>query len=66
MSELYEEWLRRAQKLLARMKSVVPELQEMLNKMEACEEHGIYRFYDGSFKVYRLQQAVKDAQPLIQ
>lgn len=49
---------RRDNELLAKLKSKLPELEKLLEKVnsEWNYEDGLYRFYHHSFKVFRLQE----------
>ena len=51
--------------LFLRIKARLPELEELARTLEEAEEDGIYRFYHGSFKVFYLQEPVKEAFALI-
>jgi hypothetical protein len=51
--------------LFLRIKARLPELQELARTLEEAEEDGVYRFYHGSYKVFYLQDAVKEAFALI-
>jgi hypothetical protein len=47
--------------LFLRIKSRLPELEELARNLEEAEEDGVYRFYHGSNKVFFLQEPVKAA-----
>ena len=51
--------------LFFRIKARLPKLQELASTLEEAEEDGVYRFYHGSYKVFYLQGAVKEAFALI-
>jgi hypothetical protein len=51
--------------LFLRIKSRLPELEELARDLEEAEEDGVYRFYHGSNKVFFLQDPVKAAFSLI-
>jgi hypothetical protein len=43
-------------KLLGRIKSNLPALEELLSEVDDAEEDLVYRFYHQSYKVFRLQE----------
>jgi hypothetical protein len=51
--------------LFLRIKTRLPELEELARGLEEAEEDGVYRFYHGSNKVFFLQDTVKAAFALI-
>ena len=51
--------------LLLRIKARLPELEELARTLREAEEDGVYRFYHGSYKVFDLQDPVKEAFALI-
>jgi hypothetical protein len=51
--------------LLLRIKARLPELEELARALDEAEEDGLYRFYHGSYKVFYLQDPVKEAFALI-
>ena len=51
--------------LFLRIKSRLPELEELAHDLKETEEDGVYRFYHGSNKVFFLQDPVKEAFTLI-
>ena len=51
--------------LLLRIKARLPELEELARALNEAEEDGVYRFYHGSYKVFNLQDPVKEAFTLI-
>jgi hypothetical protein len=57
--------LERINALFLRIKAHLPELEEVASELEEAEENGIYRYYHGSYKVFNLQNPVKDAFTLI-
>ena len=54
--------------LLKRIKAKLPELEELLVRIEDHwgEEDGVYRFYHQSFKVFNLQDQIREAFKLIE
>ena len=60
----WEENARLSDVLLANIKQHMPEITELLRKFEDREEDGIYRFLHQSFKVYGLQQPIREAVAL--
>jgi hypothetical protein len=54
--------------LLARIKAKLPQLEELLARMEDHwgEEDGVYRFYHQSYKVFHLQELTKQGFKLIE
>jgi hypothetical protein len=63
--EGHQRHMRAMNDLLARIKAKLAELETALEVMESFEEDGVYRFYHGSFKVFFIQDDVKDALKLI-
>lgn len=51
--------------LFLRIKARLPKLESVARDLEEIEENGIYRFYHGSYKVFYLQDPVKEAFTLI-
>jgi hypothetical protein len=51
--------------LFLRIKSRLPELEELARDLKESEEDGVFRFYHGSNKVFFLQDPVKEAFTLI-
>jgi hypothetical protein len=51
--------------LASRIVARLPKLEELAEELEDAGEEGIYRYYHGSFKVFNLQDPVKEAFALI-
>jgi hypothetical protein len=51
--------------LLERLRARLLELEGLQRRLNGWEEDGVYRFYHGSFKVFRIQQTLKEALALI-
>jgi hypothetical protein len=56
----------RVDALFVRIKARLSDLEAMAEKLEAVEENGVYRFYHGSFKVFNMQEPIKEAFKLIE
>lgn len=55
----------RDNRLLQAIKQRLPRLEEVLHDMEKYMEAGLYRFYDGSFKIFGYQEFTERACALI-
>ena len=51
--------------LFFRIKARLPELEALSRKLDVVEENGVYRFYHGSYKVFDMQEPIKEAFALI-
>jgi len=60
--------LERRNDLLTALKEKMPVLEDLLARMQDCwvGEDGIYRFYHGSYKLYRLQEATLEIVSVLQ
>lgn len=55
-----------ASALLESIRRRLPEIDELLATLVSMEEDSVYRYYHQSFKVYRLQTAIEQAQALFE
>src|ERR1700722_13940277 len=56
---------KRIDALFVRIKAWLSDLEAMAEELEAVEENGVYRFYHGSYKVFDMQEPIKEAFKLI-
>ena len=61
----HEEAMGRDNRLLQAIKQRLPRLEEVLQDMDQYMEAGLYRFYDGSFKIFGYQEYTDRACVLI-
>jgi hypothetical protein len=57
---------KRIDALFVRIKARLSDLEAMAEELEAVEENGVYRFYHGSYKVFNMQEPIKEAFKLIE